>query len=430
MKIAVLGLWHLGCVTAACLANAGHEVLGYDSDENIIQQLQVNKAPIFEPGLDDLLLNVNTAGRLSYSAKAEAISAAQIIWVCFDTPVDDNDIADVDGVLNKVKNILPQVQNDTLVIISSQLPVGTTRGLQVYCQENFPEKNLHFAYSPENLRLGKAIEVFTKPDRIVVGLQFESDKQKIQTMLAPFSPNIIWMSIESAEMTKHALNAFLATSVVFINELASVCERVGADAKEVECGLKTEERIGAKAYLRAGAAIGGGTLARDVNFLLQIANTEKLETPLFSSLLTSNQAHKQWSCRRVLDIFKNIRNKSIAVLGLTYKSGTDTLRRSTAVETCEWLKQQGAKVCAYDPAIKYLPSALRSIIDLKLTMEETLAGVDAIVIATEWQEFTALTAEKILSKVNQPIVLDASGFLMQALGSDARIHYYSVGRKA
>lgn len=428
MKIGVVGLWHLGCVYAACLANA-HHVIGYDPNQDVITNLQQNKAPIYEPGLEDLIATNTKNGHLEFTSQVHDLANCGIVWVTFDTPVDDNDIADVELVTREIAALFPHLRHNTLVMISSQLPVGTTRKLLEQCTSQFPEKNITFAVSPENLRLGKAIDVFTKPDRIVVGIQSEIDKIRIESLLIPFTQHIIWMSLESAEMTKHALNAFLATSVVFINELASVCERVGADAREVERGLKSEERIGAKAYLRPGAAIGGGTLARDVNFLVQIGAEQHMATPLFSALLESNHAHKQWSCRRIMDIMKNLRDKTIATLGLTYKAGTDTLRRSTAIETCEWLSQQGARVIAYDPVVNELPSTLRKFIDLKTTIEEALMHADAIVVTTEWPQFTALNAEQLLACSKQPLVFDASGFLMKTLGNDKRIKYYSVGRQ-
>lgn len=429
MKIAVVGLWHLGCVTAACLAKAGHEVLAYDANETIITSLALGQAPLFEPGLNDLLVEGTSSGKLHFTSEAHQLAQAKIVWVTFDTPVDDNDIADVDLVTQEIKAILPHLQANTLILISSQMPVGSTRQLLQFCQQHYPDKHITFACSPENLRLGKAIEVFTKPDRVIVGIQTDSDKNRIQHLFHPFTQNIIWMSIESAEMTKHALNAFLATSVVFINELSTLCERVGANAREVEMGLKSEDRIGTKAYLRPGAAIAGGTLARDVNYLIQIGQREKCETPLFSALLDSNHAHKQWSSRRMLEILSNLQDKKITTLGLTYKVGTDTLRRSTAIEMCEWLNQQGAKVVAYDPVVTQLPHHLADFILLKSSIEEALEGADAVVVTTEWPQFTALTADQLVATVNQALVFDASGFLMKGLGNDKRIRYYSVGRQ-
>jgi UDPglucose 6-dehydrogenase len=428
MNIAVIGLWHLGCVTAACLANASHSVIGYDPDVHTIQSLRNGKTPIFEPGLDDVVSQGMMAKKLHFTSDLNDLNQADILWITFDTPVDDNDIADVTFVMTQITSLFPYLKPHTLVMISSQLPVGSTRQLQQLCAAQFPEKKITFAYSPENLRLGKAIEVFTHPDRVIVGLETEQDKERITQLLKPFTDKIIWMSIESAEMTKHALNAFLATSVVFINELAMLCERTGANAREVEQGLKSEERIGPKAYLRPGNAIAGGTLARDVNYLIHIAKEKSLNAPLFSALLTSNHAHKQWSCRRILDVFKDIKDKTITTLGLAYKSGTDTLRRSTAIETCQWLAEQGAKVVAYDPSLKNVPHSLTRVIDLKLSLHAAIENSDAVIIATECPEFINLTAEQLLINHKQPCIFDASGFLEKNLGHDKRIRYFTVGR--
>ena len=430
MKIVVAGLFHLGCVTAACLAKGGHDVIGYDADATIINKLQAGQAPIFEPGLDDLIQAGNLANKLRFSADLNDVSDADIVWITYDTPVDDNDIADVSYVTDKIIAMYSHIKKHALVIISSQLPVGTARQLQNACQDLFPEKQISFACIPENLRLGKAIQIFTQPDRFVAGIQNETDKEKIIRVLEPFTQNIVWMSMESAEMTKHALNAFLATSVVFINELAVLCEKVGANASEVERGLKSEERIGPKAYLRPGNAIAGGTLARDVNYLIEIGKNTSSKTPLFSALLDSNSYHKQWACRKLLEKLNSIKNKTIAVLGLTYKAGTDTLRRSLAVEMCQWLYDQGANVLAHDPVIKQLPAEFARYINLKTSIDHALQNADAVMISTEWPEFRLLTADQIIQHTKKPLIVDPSGFLMKQFGSDQRIHYFSVGSDA
>ncbi len=427
MNIAVIGLWHLGSVTAACLAHEKINVIAYDKDRKNIESLKKGKAPLFESGLDSLIKQGLELNTLHFTSFPNDISQADIVWVTFDTPVDEQDVADVKIVCDEVIELFPYIKQAAIVLVSSQVPVGTTRQLQKFCQEMHPEKHLSFAYSPENLRLGKAIQVFQKPDRVILGLDRHTDKLKLTTLFKPFTDRIIWMSIESAEMTKHALNAFFATSVVFINELASLCEQVGADAREVEQGLKSEERIGSKAYLRPGSAIAGGTLARDVNFLTTISEYHAINTPLFSSLLQSNQHHKQWSSRRVRDILRDLSGKTIVNLGLTYKAGTDTLRRSTAVESCTWLHMQGARIVAYDPAIKTLPDELSNIIELKISLQDALNNADAIIISTEWPEFQELTVEQLLSTMKQPYVFDAGGFLVKTLGNHKHIHYYTVG---
>jgi UDPglucose 6-dehydrogenase len=210
-----------------------------------------------------------------------------------------------------------------VVLVSSQLPVGSVRRLEQAWAPVAGGRRVTFACSPENLRLGKAIEVFTKPDRVIAGVRDEWTKSRIAALFAPITDRIEWMSVESAEMTKHAINAFLATSVTFINELATLCESVGADAKQVERGLKTEQRIGPGAYLSPGGAIGGGTLARDVMFLRGIGESAHRKTPLLDGLVASNATHREWARRRLITEIGSLDGATVAVWGLTYKPGTD-----------------------------------------------------------------------------------------------------------
>lgn len=428
--VAIVGLWHLGSVISACVANAGFEVIAYDPEQTTIDLLNEGEPPIFEPGLNELIHHTQKSQKLRFTSNPRQLAKAELIWITFDTPVDDHDIADVDFVNNQILELIPHLKKNAVVLISSQMPVGTTRQLLDYCQRHYPLKELTFAYSPENLRLGKAIQVFTQADRVVIGIATDKDKARLSSLFRPFSENLIWMTLESAEMTKHALNAFFATSVVFINELATVCEQVGADANEVELGLKSEERIGPKAYLRPGTAIGGGTLARDVNFLTQLSESHLLKTPLLSSLLQSNAYHKLWACRRVQDVLQDLKDKTIGILGLTYKVGTDTLRRSTAIEIATWLQQQGARVMAYEPAIKALPETLMELIELKPSLVEAISQVDALIIANECPEFLEITSEQLLDVMKHPHVFDVGGFLKKQLAHATKINYYTVGSKA
>jgi UDPglucose 6-dehydrogenase len=235
------------------------------------------------------------------------------------------------------------------------------------------------------------------------------------------------MTVESAEMTKHALNAFLATSVAYINEVAALCERLGADARDVERGLKTDARIGPRAYLHPGQAFAGGTLARDLSYLTESARKEGLSPHLLSAVQRSNDAHGEWPRRRLQEAVGDLRGKAIAVLGLTYKPRTDTLQRSSAVETCRWLCEQGATVAAYDPAVKALPADLRACIDLRPSIEAAVCGAAAVLVATEWPEFAAVTADDLVRWMERPIALDPGRFLEAQLGRDPRIRYLAVG---
>jgi UDPglucose 6-dehydrogenase len=427
MKVCVFGLWHLGTVTAACLADAGHDVVGLDPDENVISDLNRSQPPLYEPGLAELVHSVIERGHILFTTDPQdAVRDADVVWVTFDTPVDENDNADVDYVTDHIEGIFPFLKDGAVVLTSSQLPVGTARQLEQSYSESGFGKRVTFAVSPENLRLGKAIEVFTRPDRVVVGVRDDDTKAKIAALLQPITDRIEWMSVESAEMTKHALNAFLATSVTFANEIAALCEQVGADAKEVERGLKSETRIGHRAYLGPGAAFSGGTLARDIAFLGALASRCGVSLPLLQSVPESNNTHKLWAVRRLQELLGDLRGQTVAILGLTYKPGTDTLRRSLSVEIAKQLHAAGVTVRAHDLAVKAIPDDLREIITAYETVDTALDGVPAVILSTQWDDYKALDAAAFTGK----IVLDANGFLRGTLGSAAGVQYYSVGKSS
>jgi UDPglucose 6-dehydrogenase len=425
LKICVLGLWHLGIVTAACLASVGHDVVGLDFDPDNVARLNQGLPPLFEPQIEDLLQAGIKDGRLKFTGDIDAATRAiDVLWVTYDTPVDENDVADVEYVLEHVDRVLSQMAIPTLILISSQLPAGTVRRLE----SKWGGKGLSFAYSPENLRLGKAVSVFMKPDRVVVGIRRDLDRELIAGLFAAFTEDIQWMSVESAEMTKHALNAFLATSVTFINEIAVICEQVGADAKEVERGLKSEARIGPKAYLSPGGAFAGGTLARDISFLVNLGNQAGAPSHLLSAVRTSNNEHRLWLRRKIQSLLGSLKGKTVAVWGLTYKPGTDTLRRSTSVELCEWITENGGHVRAHDPAVTELPAGLREKIDLCSSAIDALKGADALVLATEWSDYTTVDPSAVLEVMPAGVVLDPGGFLAKQLAPEPRIRYFAVGK--
>jgi UDPglucose 6-dehydrogenase len=246
-------------------------------------------------------------------------------------------------------------------------------------------------------------------------------------MLSKFTPQLLWLSIESAEMVKHGVNAFLATCVTFANELAIVCERVGADAAEVERALRLEPRIGARAYIKPGAAFAGGTLARDVVFLNAIAGREGLRLPLLGSVLSSNEAHKHWPVRRIGEILGDLSGRTVAVLGLAYKPGTNTLRRSSSLELCRELASLDARVRAFDPAIHDLPPEWKSFVTLATSPAAALSGADAAIVATEWPEFKSIELATWLSEMGKPLICDPNGFLAKTFEHAPQTLYISVG---
>jgi UDPglucose 6-dehydrogenase len=430
--IAVVGLWHLGVVIAACLAGEGFDVMAVDPDQEVIAQLTEDRPPVDEPGLVELLHAAN--GRLTFAQpSAASLQDTTLVWIAFDTPVDDDDHADVDWVLERASQALRHAGRGALVVVSSQLPVGSVADLERRMAAS-GRKDLRFACVPENLRLGNAIKTFSSPDRFVAGVRSLTDADELGSLLARFGP-VEWMAVESAEMTKHALNAFLATSVAFINEVAAICERVGADASEVSRGLKSEQRIGPRAYLSPGDAFAGGTLARDVRFLADVAAAVGLPADVVRGVATSNREHRNWSRRALAAVFAtdsggtqpSLADRRIAIWGLAYKPGTNTLRRSAALELGHWLIGEKASVRAYDPAVRAIAGEHATSIELAPDPLTAVDRADALVICTPWPEFRDVPADEVARAMAHPVVLDPGGHLQDSLGHCGAVRYFRVG---
>ncbi len=442
MRIAVCGMAHQGVVTAACLAEAALDrkhphnwhIIGYESNQDTVAALEQGKPPIFEPGLADLVASGIQSERLSFTRnctfavsdgfnklnRSACDAQSSVVWIAYDTPIDARGNADVEWVLAKARHVLDIVAGNQLVVVSSQLPAGTVRKLAA----EYP--SLRFACVPENLQLGKALDGFRRQSRIVVGLDRDEPiiREWTDALLGPFTDDILYMSIESAEMVKHALNGFLATSVVFANEVANICADVGADAMDVARALKSDPRIGPRAYLSPGMAYAGGHLERDVRFLRQYGD-------LFGAVHDVNEWHRQWPKEALIKACGNdtrrLDGKTVAVLGLTYKPFTDTLEGSDAMLLCEWLHECGAVIWAYDPAVKdqlafnpkWTPSCGYALAE---TAGMAVHCADAVVIMTPWPEFALLTPESVQGK----IVIDPGRYCpkLNAPG----VKYITVGR--
>lgn len=413
LNIVVLGLWHLGSVTSACCSQY-YNVLGVDFDDGIVNNLNKGLAPLFEPNLNELILSGLENKTLAFTSNVSDIKNVDVLWITYDTDVDENDESDVESVLKNIDGVLKCIPN-TLVIISSQLPVGTCLKLEI----KYPNHN--FVSIPENLRLGKSIESFEKPDRIVIGVRSDSYNCLLSELLHPFSSNIIFMKTESAEMTKHAINSFLALSIVFINEIASLCESVGANASEVSIGLKSEVRIGKKSYLKPGGPFAGGTLARDVVSLMNLDKDDSI--PLITSIKRSNDVHKKWPIKKLNSLFSSLKDKNVVILGISYTDMTDTLRRSDAIELYEYFRGCGSDVSILDPMICRLPKEYDHI---KL-IEKISNTVDIIVVYTERTFFKQIKWDIVLPKNKSIVVIDVNGFLKSELQSISNIKYFSFG---
>jgi len=428
MKVVVLGLWHLGTVTAACTAAAGVLTVGIDDDARLVAGLADGEPPLFEPGLAELVRAGLDARMLSFTTDQATISEADVVWVCHDTPVDDEDRADVKFVTSRVEGIFDHLKDGAVVLVSAQLPVGSIHALEEAFGARKTGRRVFFASSPENLRLGQAIQVFQNPGRIIVGVRDERTRSVLEPLLRRFCETLIWMSVESAEMVKHALNAFLAVSITFTNEIATICENVGADASEVEAGLRSDPRIGQLAYVKAGPSFAGGTLARDVNFLGSLAREHQLKVPVIDGVLSSNRAHATWALNQLRRSLQPLKGRTVAVLGLAYKAGTSTLRRSTAIELIRALVKEGVTVRAFDPKVSALPDDLASSVTFAPDALAAARGAHAVVVATEWPEFRSLAADDIAAAMAGDIILDSGRYLAANFGANNRLKLFSVGR--
>lgn len=419
MNLTVLGLWHLGSVTAACMARH-HRVSALDFDEGLLNSIRSGRAPLHEPGLDALLASGLASGQLTVTGNAADVATADVLWVCFDTPVDADDRSDIEGVLARLERVLSFLRPGTVVLLSSQLPVGTCARLASQ------HPSLQIACSPENLRLGKAIEAFETPARIIVGAPAAA-RPLLESLLAPLGAPVLWMRTQSAEMVKHALNTFLALSVAYINEIAALSETVGADAQEVAAGLKSDPRIGPRAYLSPGGPFAGGTLARDVVTLTNLSQSQDLALPLIPAIKQSNDLHRGWALRKLRVALGNTPRPVVAVLGLAYTPNTSTLRRSAAVELCRQLLADGIRVRAFDPLIRTADADHRDL-PLSLSAADALNGAHAAIICTEWPEFRDYAWPALLASMARPIVVDPSRLVEKAVAATPGVVYLTVGR--
>ncbi len=398
MKVAVIGLWHLGCVYSASLASLGHQVLAIDEDLARVNDLTRNVLPLEETGLADLMLTGVASGNLTFSSDFDLIKTADVAWITIDTPVRDDDSADVNAVFEIIDRVLLHLRNKALLVISSQLPLGSTSRIEKRFAELRPDRHVDFAYSPENLRLGTAISSFMEADRIVIGTSSQQAESTLSKLLAPLDIPIVSMSVESAELSKHALNSFLAMSVAFANEIARVAEHHGANAWDVAAALKSDRRIGPRAYVTPGGPIAGGTLARDIRYLETLAHEDQVRIPVIEAVLESHNEQKLWPIRALVQT-KGPKDGPILVLGLAYKSGSSTLRRSFGLEVALQAKELGYDVRILDNSAEALPSGFEGLTRFA-DVNTALVDTSAVIICAN--ESTVTTLPGLLQGIKEP----------------------------
>jgi len=428
-KVCVIGIWHLGCVVSACLADLGYSVVGVDKDPNKVESLNSGIPPLFEPGLQELLAKNTKSKRLSYTTDlSHALKDSSYVLITFDTPVDENDEVDLSEIFATSRELSRYLEDESVIIVSSQVPVGTCEQIKSVIKQSKPSVNFDIAYSPENLRLGQAIEVFKNPDRIVIGADSPVTLDKVEALFDVIPAPKLRMNLRTAEMTKHALNAFLATSVSFANEIANLCDELGADALKVATALRLDARIGEKARLLPGLGFAGGTLARDLKVLKNLGSKLGCETYLINGVLKVNEQQNRLVVRKLKKVYGSIKGLTIGILGLTYKAGTSTLRRSAALEIIKDLISEGAVVKAHDPKADLAEVQLHKEFEFSSDPYAVAKGTDALVIVTEWPEFKNLDFDLIKSIMKKPVLIDAKNMLDKEQVVGKGFLYYGVGR--
>jgi len=428
-KVCVVGIWHLGSVGSACLADLGYRVIGVDKDPKRVRDLNKGVPPLFEPGLAELMAKNLRSKRLSYSTELDsALKGAKYVLITFDTPVDARDEVDLSEIFKTSAALGKYLEDGSVVIVSSQVPVGTCEKMASFIASQRPSLSFGMAYVPENLRLGQAIERFRHPDMIVIGSDSVATQAKVEELLSVVQAPKLKVGLRTAEMTKHAINAYLATSISFINEFANLCDEVGADAAKVAEAMRLDGRIGAKAPLRPGLGFAGGTLARDLKVLQKLGEKAGYRTHLINSVLRVNQQQNRIVAGKLRRIYGSLQNLTVGILGLTYKAGTSTLRRSASLEIIRDLTDGGARVKAYDPKADLREVQVHGEFEFCSDPYAVASDSDALVFVTGWPEFKELDFSRIKSLMKKPVVIDAQNMLDTERMIQMGFVYLGVGR--
>lgn len=433
MKIAIIGVGYVGLVSGACFADFGHEVICVDLDSQKINALRNSRIPIFEPGLDVVVIRNTTANRLSFTTDlASAVASVDIVFIAVGTPSRQSDgDADLSYVYAAVASVAKAAKGFTVVVMKSTVPVGTGDQVERITRAANPHADIAVASNPEFLREGAAIEDFKRPDRIVIGVSDERAKAVIEEVYRPLnlSPELIlFTSRRSAELIKYAANAFLAMKITFINEIADLCDSAEADVQHVANGIGLDKRIGTK-FLHAGPGYGGSCFPKDTLALARTAQDFGSPLRLVEATLAVNDQRKRAMALKVMAACGgNVRTKRIAVLGLTFKPNTDDMREAPSLVIIQALLDSGATIRAYDPHGMGLAKRLLPTIDYAEDAYVAAATADCIVIITEWDEFRALDFDRLKAIVRTPVLVDLRNIYDPDEPTHHGFTYYSIGR--
>ncbi len=433
MKIAVVGTGYVGLVTGTCFAETGNQVTCVDINQEKVQQMQAGKIPIYEPGLDDLFQRNTQEGRLHFTTSLkEGIEGAKVIFLALPTPPGADGSADLKYILQVANDLGPILSDYTVIIDKSTVPVGTSDKVRAAIAKNATVE-FDVVSNPEFLREGVAVEDFMKPDRVVIGTQSDRAKDLMSRLYAPLVRQgnpIIFMDERSAELTKYAANAFLATKITFMNEIANLCELVGANVDEVRKGIGTDSRIG-KRFLFAGIGYGGSCFPKDVQALAKTSAENDYEFKILDSVMQVNESQKTKLIPHLAKHFKgDLAGKKIAMWGLAFKPYTDDIREAPSLYNIDALLELGASVSAYDPeAMGHVKQLMGDKITFTKNPYEALEDADALLIVTEWPQFRTPDFDRMDSLLKNKVIFDGRNLYELNQMKELGYTYYSIGRQ-
>jgi UDPglucose 6-dehydrogenase len=433
MRIAVIGAGYVGLVSGTCFADFGHTVVCVDSDEEKIRSLRAGGVPIYEPGLDALIAANVSGGRLSFETDfASAVQNADVVFIAVGTPSRRGDgHADLSFVYAVARQIAEAARGFTVVVTKSTVPVGTGDEVERIIREVAPAADVAVVSNPEFLREGAAISDFKRPDRIVIGLHDDRARDVMTEVYRPLYLNqspILFTERRTAELIKYAANAFLAMKITFINEVADLCERVGADVQDVARGVGLDNRIGGK-FLHAGPGYGGSCFPKDTLALVKTAQDHGSPLRLIETTVAVNDQRKRAMARKVLEVCDgSVRGKRIALLGLTFKPNTDDMRDAPSLSIIQALQDEGAQVRAYDPQGMTAAKRMLDKVEFASDPYDAARDAEALIICTEWDAFRALDFEKLKEVMLRPVLVDLRNIYTRSEVSRAGFYYVGVGR--
>ncbi|MCV9884758.1 UDP-glucose dehydrogenase family protein [Metabacillus halosaccharovorans] len=430
MKISVVGTGYVGLVTGVCLAEIGHDVTCIDINENKVKLLNSGKSPIYEPGLEELMVKNIEEKRLGFTNDLEkGYHGAEVIYIAVGTPQKEDGSADLSFVEGVAKDIAAYLRNDTIVVVKSTVPVGTNEQVLNIINSLIDKKYyVSIVSNPEFLREGSAVKDTFNGDRIVIGFEDDIAGQVLEEVNKPFGIPIFKTDVRSSEMIKYASNAFLATKISFINEIANICEKLNANIEDVSKGMGLDQRIG-QHFLNAGIGYGGSCFPKDTKALVQIAGENFYDFELLSSVIKVNSSQQLILLEKLRDRLGNLRGKQIALWGLAFKPNTDDMREAPSIAITRKLIEEGAQVLAYDPiAIDNAKHVLRKEVSYANSFTDAIKGADALLILTEWNEVKQFNLSEIHEYMAAPIIIDGRNCFELDEARKANVEYYSIGR--